>query len=524
MLVRPRTIFDLLGILWRRKWLLIISTLIMLAASFAAIKKVPSLYEAKALIVVTNQSLPEVLQQSTSFSSVIQQQTSHDVLVPLIRRFRLYPAIKEYDFALNALRKDIKMDIKMRGYFPEGPEAVTISYRNADPDTSSMVVEQLVNNFEKANDSIKQAAADEADRLSQKISEIEGKLKQIAPEKDMALIRSQSVTRMATNAATIRAQRSNTESSIGALSDKEYGLQRQINDLQRLVIEQEKIVKTQNASTRTSNPVIGQLLIRKSELEAQIKVFQTQYTEKNPKVISVREQLNEINKQIQILESANPVTEAVSAVTPESVELKSLKKDLARLETELEVTQRELGRKKESLSSMPIYSEDYSGLSDPATVASMSESKSEYDRLLVRYNSLIDRQDSMIKLAGISGSATPMFQIVDAPLRPQHPVAPNKMILYLFGLALSITVGLIMVIIFELPNFVVLNDEQDIEYYIGAPVVALIPRTYTSEELSRHRRIRMTRSFILLIMGFCMIPVITVILQKVQVFQILGSR
>lgn len=506
--------------------MLAVSVLVVLTASYLAIKKVPSLYESKALIVVTSQTLPEVLQQSTSFAGVIQEQTAHDNLVPMIKRHNLYPQNKDFEASLGRLRKEIKVDIKMRGYFPEGPEAVTIAYRYSDPQTAVAVVRDLVANFQKANESIRLAAGEEANRLTRKISEVELKLKQVAPEKDMALIRGQAAARMATTAATVRAQRITAESSAEALSDKEFSLQRQISDLQRQIAEQERVVRQQGNGGRTVNPAIGPLLVRKSELEAQLKGFQTQYTEKNPKVIAARDQLAEINKQIRNLEAAGASADPVSSglLTPEALELKSLKKDLSRLETELEVTQRELGRKKESLATMPVYADDVSAVPDAAIAATMSQSRTEYDQLLVRYNSLVDRQDSMIKLAGISGMATPMFQVVDAPYQPALPVAPNRMFLYAVALGLSLVIGLLLVLLSEIPHVLTLNDEKDIEYFIGAPVMALIPRTLTKSESSRFRRIRMTRSFVLLAMGFGMIPVLVVILNKVQVFQILGSK
>ena len=171
--------------------MLAVSVLVVLTASYLAIKKVPSLYESKALIVVTSQALPEVLQQSTSFAGVIQQQTAHANLVPMIKRHNLYPQIKDFEDSLARLRKEIKMDIKMRGYFPEGPESVTIAYRYSDPKTAVAVVRDLVANFQQVNESIRLAAGEEANSLTRKISEVELKLKQVAPEKDMALIRGQ---------------------------------------------------------------------------------------------------------------------------------------------------------------------------------------------------------------------------------------------------------------------------------------------------------------------------------------------
>jgi membrane protease YdiL (CAAX protease family) len=129
-----------------------------------------------------------------------------------------------------------------------------------------------------------------------------------------------------------------------------------------------------------------------------------------------------------------------------------------------------------------------------------------------------------MKLAGIAGSGTPMFQIIDTPNKPQLPVAPNRPMLMIIGLVISLVFGLFVVFIFELPRLFLLNDEQDIEYYLGAPVIALIPETTTPIERSRNRRLKWTRGLIFLVLAAGMIPALIVVLNRVGIFQIIGSR
>ena len=155
---------------------------------------------------------------------------------------------------------------------------------------------------------------------------------------------------------------------------------------------------------------------------------------------------------------------------------------------------------------------------------SMDGSRTEYDRLLVRYNAYLDKHDGLMKLAGIAGSGTPMFQIIDSPNKPQLPVAPNRPMLMIIGLGFSLAFGLFVVFVFELPRMFLLNDEQDIEYYLGAPVIALIPETTTPIERSRNRRLKWTRGMIFLMLAAGLIPALIVVLNRVGIFQILGNR
>src|ERR1044072_10003892 len=111
-------------------------------------------------------------------------------------------------------------------------------------------------------------------------------------------------------------------------------------------------------SEARSSSSYGVLLVRKAELEAQIKDFTAQYTDKNPKVIQARAQLDEINGQIAQLNTDNQGGTQNSA---EARELRTLERELGRMETELAITNRALDRKRQALESTPEI---------PATVAS----------------------------------------------------------------------------------------------------------------------------------------------------------
>jgi hypothetical protein len=205
------------------------------------------------------------------------------------------------------------------------------------------------------------------------------------------------------------------------------------------------------------------------------------------------------------------------------LELRRLRQSLRQSEAELEVVQRDRGRKEQSLNG-------YSGsgrellLPDQPVGDTSGTDRMDYDRLIARYNTLLDKQDALMKLTGIAGSGTPLFQILDTPTKPLYPVAPNRPMLMLIGLGLSLAFGLLVVFAFELPRMFLLNDERDIEFYLGAPVIALIPETNTPIERSRNRRLRWTRGMIILVLAAGLIPALIVVLNRVGIFQILGYR
>src|SRR4029434_4296007 len=99
------------------------------------------------------------------------------------------------------------------------------------------------------------------------------------------------------------------------------------------------------AGALASNSAYGVLLARRAEVEGQIKDLATFATEKNPKMVQARTQAASINREIARLESGSGTNlgDALNSSSPEARELRSMKRELQRIETDLEVTRRDLG-------------------------------------------------------------------------------------------------------------------------------------------------------------------------------------
>ncbi len=511
--------------------------LVMMIAAYVIIRRLPSVYESESTIVVTHypQGPDDPVGEGSSFTSVIAHLTSRGNLTGLIQRHKLYPEIKKVDLALDLLEKRIKagLNIKMRGYgYPDAPESIRISYRYSDAAIAQKVVVDLVSNFERANESVRQRASADLEGLKGRIEDVEKRLQELGPVRDLEMIRAQMATRMANDATVNRTQRMTVGTMIETLADREYTLERQITDIKRQVDEQERIVSASTSNgVPMTNPAVAALLVRRAELEARIKGYTEEYTEKNPKLIDARGQLAQINKELSRLE-AGVSSGSVAYSTPESTELRRLRMELNRLQTDLDVTKRDLQRKTKAMDTLPAGAEKDLALASPGAdqggvpgaAGVSSDTKTEHERLLERYKALLGKQDELQKLTGIAGSTAPMFQVLDHPNMPGTPVAPNRRMLFLFAAAFAIGFGLVIILILELPRFFIFSDERDIQYFLGAPVLALIPETVSHSERSRHRRLRWTRNLVLLLFAAAIIPFLIVLIDRMGVFQILGSR
>src|SRR5215510_6522819 len=358
-IMRPRGLFEYLGILWRKKPLILLVAASVSIATLQIIRHIPSVYESHALIVISNQGNgnndPSL--SGPPLAALTQRMTSQGNLTEIVRRYDLYPqapgVAPDPAAAVERLRKAIKIDIKMRNYYPDGPESLTIGYRYTDPIIAKRVVADLISIFDETNATIRRQAATELHRFQAQVAEIETQLHGLAPQRDQALLRSGTPDNAP---SAVRAQRLAATDSIGSLGDKEFMLIRQIDEQKRQIAEQEKLVTSAApASKIASNSAYGVLLARRAEVEGQIKDLAGSAIEKNPKMIQARAQLAAINQEIARLEAASGANSgaAVNSASPEARELRTMRRELQRLETELEVARRDMSRKTRSLTDLP---------------------------------------------------------------------------------------------------------------------------------------------------------------------------
>src|SRR5882672_5961037 len=237
-ILRPRGLFEYLGILWRKKLLIFLVAASVSIATLQIIRRIPNVYECHALIVISNQGNgnndPSL--SSPPLSVLTQRMTSQGNLTEIVRRYDLYPqtpgVVSDPGAAVERLRRGVKIEIKMRNYYPDAPESLTISYRYTDPVIAQRVVADLISIFDQTNAAIRRQAATELERFHTQVAEIETEIHGLAPQRDLALLRSGSLN----NAPlAVRAQRLAAADSIGALGDKEFMFTRQIDEQKRQI-------------------------------------------------------------------------------------------------------------------------------------------------------------------------------------------------------------------------------------------------------------------------------------------------
>src|SRR4030095_3233829 len=152
---------------------------------------------------------------------------------------------------------------------------------------------------------------------------------------------------------------------------------------------------------------------------------------------------------------------ALNSASPEASELRAMRRELQRLETELDVARRDMSRKTMSLKELPNEPPP-----EAASTARLNEAKSEYDRLMGRYNWLMDKQDALQKLTGGDGRDVEMYQVIDAALARSSPVGPNRRLLKMIGFGIALALGLLVASAREIPSLFLIHTDRALEDYL----------------------------------------------------------
>lgn len=520
--IRPRKIPEFFAIIWRRKLTIILLTVAMLLATLPIITSLPDTYESRGIVAISFKNGADSQVVSAQITSATQQLSSQSLLEAINWKYSVYPNAETVDEVIAKMRKSIKTETKFRGYYPDGPESISIAFRHPDQKIAHQVMTDLISIFDNSNTLSTQEANNEFTSISGEIAKTGAELNQFieaAKQKNNNAPSPKTVI----DPAAVNSQRLTTVTAIASLNDKQFGIEQQIETLKKQITEQQKTVR-QKVPTVTVNSAIGALKLKKADLEGLLVTYTTQYTEKNPKVIQTRAQLAEVNRQLAAEVSTTNEFDTSPLASLEARELRDHQRELSRLEIENEVTKRDIERKKQFLSGLPSV--------DPSTAFTKTEAlptnHQAQDFSVPSYSNLIDRQKTLLlrrdvlqhQMIGGAG----VFLVVDKPTVSNVPVAPNRNLLKLIGLVMALGLGVVTALSLEVPRIVKLQDEQDIEYFLGTPILAAIPETLTETESNRSQRLRLAQGFIKLTLIGLLVPLLYLLINGIGIFQLLGNR
>jgi uncharacterized protein involved in exopolysaccharide biosynthesis len=533
------TFHDYLDILKRRKWQLIVPTLLLVAIAVAVALALPPVYRSTATILIEEQAISPDLIRSTvsSFAAeriqlISQQVMTSRNLSEIISKFGLYSEDVEDSASTAAVVRRVRENIGLQmisedvvnpqsGREEKATLAFMLSFEHPDPEIAQQVTDELVSLFLAENERERQEAVaetsnflrDEATKLEERIEELESalanfkeqhgdNLPELLPMNREFIARTQKqLEDNARNIRMLREQRVYLEAELSGLEPK-LSPDGKVSPESRL-LELEALYAGAAARYSSTHPdriqlereIAGlrKIVARSGALELQRELAETEselafarerYSEKHPDVRRLKRNVDTLKKQIgQAITRSGSTGDYPGQLTdnPAYVKLES-QLEANKLETEaLEETQQELEEKladyEKRIAEAPLIERQYNALIR------------EYETALTKHGEVVAKQlGAELAKAVESERKGERLTVIEPASLPDTPVKPNRPIILLAGVMLSVAGGVGNVAVRELMDATI-RGARAIQAITNAPPLAVIPAIASAPLRNRRKRL-----------------------------------
>lgn len=378
---------------------------------------------------------------------------------------------------MDGLIAGLRSRISIASNVRSGANIYRIKYRDTEPQMAHAVVSTLLNNFVEETLGDTRAGTKRAqDFLRGEIASLEEDL--TAAEERLADFKRQNVGRMP-----------------GEGSDYFARIDLEMSELERTQAELRQAMRRRDSlrsqlagekPTVDGNGPRSELDTRIDENQRKLEELQLRFTDLHPDVIAVKATLDQLRaqKQEQAEELLNSDLVGVASDNPVfqsiQIELAKVNSDIASLEEERSSRQ---GKLTELRSLVDVL---------PQIEAELSRLNRDYDVKQAQYSSLLQRLEVAELSESVELSEDVKFRVINPPLIPLEPSAPNRPMLLgmVFLLALGVGGGIAFLGDQLKPVF---TDPRTVRDVTGLPVLGTVEILDTADR--RRRRVAQIGSF-----------------------------
>jgi polysaccharide biosynthesis transport protein len=506
----------------------------------------PPTYRTGSTILIEQQEIPQELVRSaiSSFADQRVQVISQRVmttqnLMLLIERYNLYPDIRETqprEVLLERMRSDIALKMisadvidPRSGRPTQATIAFTVSYQNRSPELTLKVANELTTLYLNENlTSRTQMAeqttaffAEEAAKQQALIVEIDKRLadfkqkhenslpelsqlnNQVSDRTELELHDAENhIAALESQQILLRAQLaqlnptsqvySDTGQRVMGVEDRLKALRSELADYkaryapghpdivntEREIAGLEKEAKAQEANVRDTTSDIARQL---SEAKAQLSRAQEKYTADHPDVVRLTHLVGELETEMARQPAAGDPQKLQShADNPVYIQVKGQLDSVTVERQSAEAKRDELKAKLDDyerrLAQAPAVERDYRQLARELESAQL-----KYQQIRAKQGDVQVSENLETERKG------ERFTMIEPPLPPEKPVSPNRILIIVAGLMLSIGVGFGAVHARETLDLSI-RGINDVRQLLSVPPLAAIPTIVTAAERRQRRR------------------------------------
>jgi len=486
--VLPGKVFtpkDVIAIVARRKWLLLLPFSVGLAAAPFIAQRIPELYRSETLIMVIPQQVPNSYVTPTVTGSIQDRLTSiNDVI---LSRSRLERTINELDLykderatgimedVVTHMRSDITVTFEARQR-----QSFRVSYVSKDPALAQKVTTRLASLYIDENLRDRENLAEgtslflesQLEEAKKRLIEHEEKLEAYRRRFSGELPSQVNSNFQAIAGAQMRLG-ANAE-AINRARERRVTIERQIGDLQ---------LGAEAASMPTALPAAQQVAAAEQQLE-QLKL---KYTSDHPDIRSTERLIRELRARLEeeLRNPPPPDTTLSPTELARQKRLTELREDMAFIDQQIKSREEEEARLNASIQD---YQQKVAAV--PARESELVELTRDYGTLQASYAGLLaKRQESQLAENLERRQIGEQFRVLDPASLPQRPFNFNARLAWTASGAIAgFMLGLLIAAFLELQDSS-FKSEDDVMRALSLPVLALVP-VIASDREKRARRWR----------------------------------
>ena len=537
---------DLWAALKRRRRAVLMALVVGVLVTSALALLLPSYYQSTGVILIEQQAVPQELVRSVisayadeRVQTINQRVMTTQNLLDIIKRHNLYPERRRRDSReelIERMRKDISFKmisadvVDPRSGLPrQATIAFSISYENRSADQAVKVANEIVTLYLNENLAERTRLAQDAstflsaesDRLEKEVAALDAKLAdfkakhvdalpELTQTKLQFLDRSEAELRdLQARQMSLQQQRAYLEAQLAQIKPNSQLVG---DDGNRILTPADRLraAKSQLASAEAiyspTHPDVQRLKREIAGLEAQegalpatndllrqldsaqgdLAAARQKYTPDHPDVLRLEKQV----ASLQAALAGERDTPALPAITdsssppdnPAYIQLKSqltaTLSELASLERQMREVRDRMAGYRTDIASSPGVEKEYRELMNAYETAQTKyrEVRTKQMEAQVGQNLEVDRKGER-------------FTLIEPPLPPEAPVSPNRPLMLVLGLALSIALAAGMAALLESADGTV-RGRSDVLELLAAPPLAVVPRIFTQRDLRDARRRR----------------------------------
>jgi polysaccharide chain length determinant protein (PEP-CTERM system associated) len=496
---------DLLQILRRRFWWLVVPFAVIAAGTAAVARKLPDSYRSQAVIQVVPQRVPENYVRSTvttkiedRLQSIKEQILSRTRLEQIIQQFNLYSDLRRTEIMENIvekMRRDIQINVL------RGGDSFNVAYIGENARTVMNVTAQLATLFIDESLRDREVLAEGTDQfLEAQLEDARHRL--MDHEKKLADYRLKFSGQLPTQQTANLQALANTQMQLQQLaqaynrdSDRRLAIENALQELENgaAAVDPAPVaigpIPGGTPETAPLRPTVQTLDAAKKALEA----LRQRYSPEWPDVQTQKRYVEDLQRKVDAEALQQPLSVAAAnppvATSPEQTRRKrieDLKAQIDEIDRQVAARQTEEQRLK---SNALILQQRIDSV--PTRETEMIELSRDYGTLTALYTGLLaKREESKIAANLLRRQIGEQFKLLDPARVAGEPFSPNRRQINLAGMAAGLVLGLGLIVLLEYRDSSFTTDDE-VTSLLALPVLAVVPLMQSAEERRRGRRRRL---------------------------------